>query len=455
MLTPEQVQSYRDTYKINPVGTPTPATKDIKPKGSSIGSRVSSDISQAGTRVQEAISGEGEFAGQSPIRRGMSAVSAAASAVPKVASELLPQPIRTGIEKTGEAIGKGFNAVTEKIGSSPELQKWTQEHPDAFNRLNEILGTASAGGEIAGNILGAKGAAIAGQKAITTAGKVATGAITKGAPIAGRVLKGVGETAYRVGVSPEETTKIAMQKYRADQPNLMGRIKNIVTDERVGDKPITEMETAARVGLAGTERGLGDQAARASKDIWEGVIAPKLDAVKGKVNMKSFVDQIEKEIAKETKGIRRTALKESLDAFRDEFKNVSSISLRKLQDYKEEWAKFLPDSSYKGKPIANSLKEVQNIAAKKAREIIYKHIGEDGKQAYLDYGNLKSIMKAGIKAEDPLRSKSFTKQAWEFVLDNTVTPVATMGGKVLYRTGQGLEFVGKKGAKKVKDIVNN
>jgi hypothetical protein len=38
-------------------------------------------------------------------------------------------------------------------------------------------------------------------------------------------------------------------------------------------------------------------------------------------------------------------------------------------------------------------------------------------------------------------------------MDKAVTPVATVVGKILYKTGEGLEFIGESGAKKVGDIV--
>ena len=63
-------------------------------------------------------------------------------------------------------------------------------------------------------------------------------------------------------------------------------------------------------------------------------------------------------------------------------------------------------------------------------------------------------MKAGIKSVSDPAKKSLTRNVWEFVMDQAVTPVATGVGKVLYRTGEGLEFVGKRGAKKVRDVVD-
>ena len=40
-------------------------------------------------------------------------------------------------------------------------------------------------------------------------------------------------------------------------------------------------------------------------------------------------------------------------------------------------------------------------------------------------------------------------------MNKAITPVVTIGGKILYRTGEGLEFIGNRGAKKVGDIIEN
>ena len=62
-------------------------------------------------------------------------------------------------------------------------------------------------------------------------------------------------------------------------------------------------------------------------------------------------------------------------------------------------------------------------------------------------------MKAGVKSIADPAKRSFSRNVWEALMDKAITPVATTAGKILYRTGEGLEFIGKQGAKKVKDIV--
>src|SRR3990167_9218745 len=341
-----------------------------------------------------------------------------------------------------EPIGKGIEAVGEKIGDIPVVQEF------AGTKTGEFVAGAA---EDVGNLATIVGTGAGGKEKPQGGGKD-NPATLKGA---GGVLKSAGEKLYEVTITPEESTRMAMQSYQAKQPNLLGRIKNVIKGEGIEGKPITEAETAARKGLRGTEWKLGVQAKQVADDIWKTTIQPKLSKVKGEVNMKNFIGEVEKEIKKSGGDItRRRSLQEALDAIKEDYKNVGKINLEKLQDYKEGWAEFLPDATYKGKPIAGGLKEVHNLMAKKAREIIYKYVGEDGKQAYIDYGNLKSIQKSGIKSIKDPAAQSISRNIWQFLMDKAIAPVATTGGKILYKTGEGLEFIGNKGAKKVGDIIN-
>lgn len=120
---------------------------------SSAFSRVSNTIKKAGDNVYGAISGTGQFEGQSPVRRGFEATAQAFNAVPKVALDVMPEPVRNVAGKVGEVVGKGFSALTDKIGDSKQLQDWVLNNPEAAKNLEEVLGVSSASGQIAGDIL--------------------------------------------------------------------------------------------------------------------------------------------------------------------------------------------------------------------------------------------------------------------------------------------------------------
>lgn len=405
---------------------------------SDIGERTTEALKKSGQEyLEKAKTGDVLGATSSLLRSGLRSVGAVAEGAfaPIVEAPVVKQ----ALEFVGEKIGN------TEIGQ--RLAQKIQENPETAQDIMDIVNTLFLGvGKITEAPL---------KESVS---KTTTKILEKPIVSSGKAIQTAGVKTYGLSIPMKESTKIAQQVYEASKPSLLERVSNIVTGKtaKSATKPITEAETAARKGLVGTEWKLGVQATRENKKVWDNIIKPSLDSSKQKVNMKQFFKDIEDDIITENADLsRRNALKEALTAVKGDFKKVNDISLSKLQDYKEGWAKFVPERTYKGKPISGALNEVRNLLAQKARQTIYNTLGDDIKVAYIDYGNLKSIAESGLKSVDPLRSKGITKQAWEFVLDTVVTPVATIGGQVLYRTGKGLEFIGKAGAKTVGDIIGS
>jgi len=442
MLTPEQIAKYRETYLIKPIGEePKQGTFD----------EVRSRVSEAGSKISDIYAGQGEYADQSIARKATGMVGAGFSTILGTAKDLLPQGAENVLDKTGEGISKGMNWVGGKLADTSLFKDpniGTPNYPDPYAKIEDKLGTVANLGGIAGDILAVGG----GAKTLQTGVDKTLQAVKPVANATGRVLKSAGESSYGTTVIPEESTRGLMQSYQASQGSLFNRVKNLIKGDNQG-APITEANTAARKGLMGTEWKLGVQAKQVAGELWDKTIKPALESSKAKVNMKSFFTELERDIRKTADLARRADLLEGLSALKESYKKVGNINLPKLQAYKEGWAEFVPEATYKGKPIASSLKAVKDLAAEKARGIIYKNGGEGIQQAYIDYGNLKSIMKAGIKSVSDPAKKGISSNVWHFLMDKAVTPVATVSGNILYKTGEGLEFIGKSGAKKVQDII--
>lgn len=283
--------------------------------------------------------------------------------------------------------------------------------------------------------------------------KSGTKAVVNSISVTGRASKELGKSSYGITITPEEKTSKAVINYQAKYKNSFDRIKATLTGKELPGKPITEAETAARVGLGGTEKELAVQSKRIQNDLWKNTIVPQLEAQKKVVNMPTFFSELKKSI-ETTPGLgERTDLLKAYNKLYDEYKNVGTIGLEKLQDYKVDWTRLLPEKVYRGEPIASAYRSVQNMAATKARYIISNYLSPEAQQAYIDYGNLQSVIEAGQKsARDPAKL-SFFRTVWQLVMDKAVTPVVTIGGKVLYRTGEGLEFIGNAGARNVGDII--
>lgn len=348
---------------------------------------------------------------------------------------------KTGL-KEGIIQGAKTGAKTGSIvGGISGLATGLEEDATIGSTLKNVA-IGVGGGALTGGVLGGATGAIPSKEAISQA-------TTK----AGKGLKTVGEKTYGLTITPTERTAQMVRKYEATQPTILERLQGKTSTSKA-IKPTTEANTAARLGLAGTEKGLGVQATKESTKLWKDTISPALKADKTTTNMPTFFKELEKEIVKSNVGTRKSTLLEALEKMKEDYSGVGNVSNTKLQQYKSaDWAKFLPDASYKGKPIGAAFKEVQSLAANKAIGILHKKLGKDVSQAYIDYGNLQSIMKSADKsaAGDPAL-KSVGRNVWQYIMDKVVTPVSTVGGKVLYRTGEGLEFIGQKGAKKVGDI---
>lgn len=330
----------------------------------------------------------------------------------------------------GDIPGAGKNQIDWKA--------WGEKHPEAAKDLGAVFNIATLGA----------GKAV--RPVTNTVSKVGSGAVEG----TGKVLKNIGEKSYGVVAPMEKPTAQAMQSYQAARPSLIERLRGAKTTVK---KPITEANTAARTGLVGTEWGLGVKAKRAANDLWENDLKQKLNASTNRTDMRKFIDELRDEVKADNADLsRRNTLLKAVDSLAEDFKSVRTpVSDAKLQNYKEGWAKFVPEKAYRNEPIAGALNEVRNMAASKARTRLYESLGSEAKQSYIDYSNLKSLEEAGLRTIDKLRDKSVFKQAWEFFVDKAITPVFSIGGKILYRTGEGFEFIGNPGLKKVGDILRS
>ena len=343
----------------------------------------------------------------------------------------IARPTAQMIQGLGQrAIAAVTPASLEEVRAETGLKSLQDTTPEgqAVVEALKTEGTAQLAGRIGVNIASffiptAPAVQVAGR-AVTTAGRVATRA--------------------GIGLSAKEAPLVQAYKARLSVPQ---RIMAALTGKNI-TKPVTNAETALRQNIFGTESMIGVHARRAATNIWSNVISPALKKSPVKVSMSNFIDDIAKQIDEIPELTRKGELTEALNAFKDDYGKVGEVTVEKLQQFKEGWAKFLPDKVYKGKPIASSFREIQNMAASNARNIIYKALESvEGKAAYFDYGNLKNLQELGQKAMTGSKLKGGAGSFVSGVYNMVVTPVATTAGLTLYRTGQGIEFIGRAGSK--------
>lgn len=173
MLTPAQLQSIakqRGDTVVNPTaGTSTvnPAADFAKRIGytpesaqpKDLGSRLATDWQKRGAEASRIISDPTEG---NALSRGVKATAQGFGGVMDVATESFKSLFGDGSDKTPEQIAKdekmrklspGYvDPNAEQTPISKAMGQWAIDHPDAYNRLKNTLGTLSAGGEIAGTI---------------------------------------------------------------------------------------------------------------------------------------------------------------------------------------------------------------------------------------------------------------------------------------------------------------
>lgn len=268
---------------------------------------------------------------------------------------------------------------------------------------------------------------------------------------AGRIGKKTGEKISELVITKSMREADILQAYKAGSP-LSERISNVL--KGTSNPPQGAYKTSVETGLMGTKSMVGIQAKRASETLWKDLIAPRLKESDVKVNIPKFIETVKnKIIADNADPGRQKVLLEALDAVKDDFKGITDIDLAKLQEYKEGWAKFVPEKAYRGKPIGGAYNDVRNQLADESRQTIYSVLGDDVKQAYFDYGNLKGLQEMGVTSMtgQKLKGGSFTGMAE--LLSQAVTPIGTIAGRAVYKLSNGLEIVGKAGARTVEDAL--
>lgn len=378
-----------------------------------------------------------------------------------------------GLASAGRTVQSFLPRSLSGVGNAPRGNEMTREQ-----RLQQVGADpnemATKVGEFAGEVapyLAQPGAAVVkgatgflGRTALDTAiGTAQTGDIKEGATIGvagqainigGKVLQAFGKGLYKASIPLSSKEAVRVQAYKASAP-FFSRVGDALSGEYKG--PITNADTAFRNGMIGTEGAIGVQATKAKKAIWDKTVKPALESVDAKINLDEFFGNVQESILKNTPELtRQKSLLKAMEAIKKDYEGVQLVSASKLQDLKSGWAEFVPEKAYKGENIAGALNDVRKQLAGEARNIIYDAVDNPNiKQAYIDYGNLTNLQKWGQKAMTGGKLKGGAGSFISALKDAILVPVATVGGKVVYKTAQGIEFIGNAGAKTLNDIVNS
>ena len=363
-------------------------------------------------------------------------------------------------EGTGQqATQAGFEKATHTdLNSLPG--KAGQIAGEAATYLAGPGGLLKAGSMKGLSLLPRVGSRVATNAAISTAqsGDLAEGTSSAAlAELIGGAAKPVaalGKGIYKSLAIPTSAKEAAkLQTFKADNP-LLTRVGGALTGTTKAP-PITAAETAFSNGLMGTESMIGVQAKRAQKRVWSQIVEPALKGNPTKVDLPTFFNEARDNIIKSTPELsRQKALLNALEAITKDYKGKGPVSMEDFQKLKSGWAEFVPEKAYKGESIAGSFNEVKNIVSSAARAKIYATIADPAvKRAYIDYGNLEGLKEWGQKAMTGGKFKGGTGGFLSAAKDAVLTPIATIGGLMTYKTANGVTFVAAPGARYLSDII--
>jgi hypothetical protein len=434
---------FEDGTIVNFNGTPTPADVDyvakqlkIKPQNT-FAQKVGGDLMNRGKSIAETF--KQTAAGKiSPAETGIRTVGAVAGGVGDIIDEAITpllKPVLEPIFKTGA----GQAALEAIRGGAEVYNKWKTSSPEATRVAKSLEGVVN----IATLLPAYKAGEVGVGAAIKTGETIGKGAATA-AKTSGNVLESAGKFAQSTAPMFKPNTKEAAAIIKESaKTTMLQSAKNMVLGKiEQGIRKIAD--TASSLGLVGlTEKQIAVQAERARKSIWENVVAPALDSVKIKMQKNDLLGDLAKRIESISDPVRRNALRDGLSAVKQDYKHIKEWSAPTIQKLKSELAEFVPDKMYRGKNVAAATTQIRKWMSDEMRKWLYQNIDSSAKTAYLDYGNLKTIIERGQTSLTKAYLEGGAGRLASEVAKRAVTPVATIGGKLLEKAGKALKSIKK------------
>ena len=352
--------------------------------------------------ASQAIAGEGEFSGQSPLERGTQAVAAYSGVVPRAAYEMLPGFIRKPLDFVGEKVAQGFQATSKALSETdlikgaagrqeidPETGAVTYVEND-LGMLEPAIRTTAAGGEIAGNILAAEGARYTLEKApvitkeLVTRARNVTDSFANSRQDA-RVAKVADEIE---GIE----TKYAPTRRKADlDPN--------VQDSRVRIAQSNVLENAVDTdGLIRTKGKDGALEAYRKQTIdgVEDVVRKNLEIEGKKMNLNELKKDMM--VAVTTSGLEGADLVRALKGIDNEIKGLAvrsdefgDVLLSKIQDAKISTTKHIDYTKPTGVTYRKTLARVYKEAIENKSDFNVKEVNQELAKYYKDLDRLADL----------------------------------------------------------------
>lgn len=358
------------------------------------------------------------------------------------------QDIGQGVLGSVEAAATGRDlAQTKTMQPNMGIDFLKQETPQGqavtqalqpTNDMQKLGGQLETGAEI----LAGGGAGIV-KDAVVGGAKL----LGKGiAPIANAV-KPLGGAIYSRAFTPSVKEAENILAYEATKPSIASKIYGAgALEGNPVFKPITVSDTALRSGIAGTEKQVGVQAKQVADTLYKKEIAPAVKGIEGTITKEELFAPLQERIANITDPSKQKAYQNAYDSLVEDYAGIKDFSFEKAQALKSELAQFTPAKVFRGQDVANETRMLQADMASYIRNKTYEALKDQNiRQKYIDYGNLQELQKVGVKAISSAGTKGGFGGFWSTVYDTAMTPVKTIGGKVLYKIGDKLQVTAPKG----------
>lgn len=364
--------------------------------------------------------------------------------------------IKQGLEKVGQTI-----APTVQEGLNTEagqkLIALKNQYPEIAKSLQDVFDLAALGA--------GKAVEKPIQAGLEQGAKVAEGIVSK-VPNIG--VKALGEKLYKSAIDYTADEAKLVQDNIIKKDFLKKELNKVTkgTDEykalqgqlEIANKytPTTRVDTALEKGIAGTQSMVGKQSGVEKLGLWKNNIEPALKNSEDKLTKDELFAKAKQTVEAEVEPGRRQALQDAYNALQEDYKDFIDTDLLTASKIKTSLDKFTPTKIFKGLDVASEYKTLKADLANSIREKVYNSLKDVNiKKAYRDYANLQELEKVGIKALTDGGLKGGFGGFWSTIYDIAATPIKTVGGQVLYRVGDKLEFIGKKGLKNIGDYLKS
>lgn len=321
--------------------------------------------------------------------------------------------------------------------SQPEGQA-LQQSLQPTNDMQKAGGTLETVGEFA-----AGGGAGLVKDAVVGGAKI----LAKGAAPVLNSVKPVGNFIYSRAFTPNVKEAENILAYEATKPSISSSIYGAgALEGNAAFKPITVADTALRSGIAGTEKQVGVQAKQVADTLYNKTIAPAVDSIKETLTKEELFAPLRERIAQITNPSKKKAYQNAYDSIAEDYANIEQFTYKEAQKLKSELAAFTPAKIFRGQDVANETRMLEADIASIIRQKTYDILKDSNiRQKYIDYGNLQELQKVGVKAISEAGTKGGFGGFWSTMYDTAMTPVKTIGGKMLYKIGDKLEVTAPKG----------